>query len=249
METEEIQCFSFYKTAFVFVVLGIIWYFREKIVYNSYKKYFAWILNKITENIKGGLKDEKTRLFQFLHEYKDQQKKNLTILEVGSGTAPNMSFYPANTKVVCLEPNQHFDSYAAENVKKEENSISVDFVHGYAEALPFENETFDIVVCTLVLCSVEDIKKCLQEIKRVLRQGGKYVFLEHVAYEDKKSWAWTFQCVMNPVHRVFFDGCETIRDTETYIMATGFSDVNVNRFPHKPFPIWFRPCISGLATK
>ncbi|XP_045191043.2 putative methyltransferase-like protein 7A [Mercenaria mercenaria] len=249
METEGVQSFPFYKTAFVFVVLGIIWYFREKILYKSYKKYVAWLINKITENIKDGLKDEKTRLFKFLHDFKDQQKKNLTILEIGSGTAPNLSFYPANTKVVCLEPNQHFDSYATENVKKEENSISVDFVHGYAEALPFENETFDIVVCTLVLCSVKDMKKCLQEIKRVLRQGGKCVFLEHVAYDDKTSWAWTIQCVINPVNWLVFDGCETIRDTETYIMAAGFSDVNVKRFPHKPFPVWIRPCISGLATK
>ncbi|XP_045182010.2 putative methyltransferase-like protein 7A [Mercenaria mercenaria] len=247
METEE--SFPFYKTAFVLVVLAIIWFFRETIIYNSYKKYFAWISNKITENVKEGLKDEKTRLFQVLHDYKDQQEKNLTILEVGSGAAPNLSFYPANTKVVCLEPNQHNDSYANENIKKEGNSISVDFVHGYAEALPFENETFDIVVCTLVLCSVEDMKKCLQEIKRVLRQGGKYVFLEHVGYENKKSWAWTLQCVMNPLHRVLFDGCETHRDTETYIMAAGFSDFSVNRFTHKPFPSWIRPCISGFATK
>ncbi|XP_045172146.1 putative methyltransferase-like protein 7A [Mercenaria mercenaria] len=245
-EKSDAQNFSYYTIASICAVLGLFWYFRRTI----YQKYFAWIMHIFASKVYfDSLNDMKVNLFQCVHDYKNQLDKDLAVLEVGTGSATNLTYLPPNTKLVCLDPNPQFEKYAKEHVKKEGSSLSVDFVHGYAEKLQFEDESFDVVVCTLVLCSVLDMKKCLQEFKRVLKPGGKYVFMEHVAYEDKTSWTWTFQWMMNPVQRYLFDDCETTRDTETYIMAAGFSDVSLKRCAPEIFAVWYRPTILGVATK
>lgn len=230
-------------------VLLVLWILRHRLIVRPYKAYVAWILNRITESIKEGLRDEKARIFQYVNQYQKQLNRDVTVLEIGSGSVNNLAFLPQNSKVICLEPNPFFNDYANKNIKKEENTVSIETVQGYAEDMPFESETFDVVVSTLVLCSVQDMKKCLAEIKRVLKPGGKFVFLEHVAFEDKSSWRYFCQVVMNPVQRIIYDNCNTSRDIGTCIQTAGFSHVDIKTFLHDPFPIWVRPCISGVATK
>jgi ubiquinone/menaquinone biosynthesis C-methylase UbiE len=117
-----------------------------------------------------GMKKYKTKIFQFVHDYRETVNKDLKILEVGAGTAANLEFLPSNTKLVCLDPNPHFLGYIKKNLKNHDTVISAEIIKGCAEEMPLDSESFDTVVCTLVLCSVTDIEASLKEIKRVLKK-------------------------------------------------------------------------------
>ncbi|XP_045159754.1 thiol S-methyltransferase METTL7B-like [Mercenaria mercenaria] len=247
-EDKLVQDFLIYKIGSLCAISGVIWIFRDTIRYHTFQRFFAWIMNKITFRLNRGLKKYKTKVFQFVHEYQESVNKDLRILEVGAGTAANLAFLPSNTKLVCLDPNPHFVSYIKKNLKQHDTVISAEILHGYAEDMPLENDSFDVVVCTLVMCSVKDMEMSLQEIKRVLKKGGLYVFLEHVGAE-KNTWRWISQCIMNPFHWTFGDGCEVKRETEKVIKEAGFSHVYMEKFYPKAMPFWCKPCILGSATK
>lgn len=172
---KQFQDFLIYKIGTVCVISGIMWIFRQKIRYHFSQRIFAWAMNKITDRVNRGMKKYKTKIFQFV--YRDNVNKDLTILEVGAGSAANLAFLPCNTKLVCLDPNPHFLGYMKKNLKKHDTVISAEIVQGFAEKIPLESERFDTVVSTLVLCSVNDIEASLKEIKRVLKKV--YIFKFH----------------------------------------------------------------------
>ncbi|ESO97773.1 hypothetical protein LOTGIDRAFT_58001, partial [Lottia gigantea] len=105
------------------------------------------------------------------------------ILEIGSGPGMNFKYYPVGTILTCLEPNHHHEKYLRENLSKINRKIKLkEFVCGCAEDLSrFKDGQFDAVVETLVLCSVTSTEIVLQEIKRVLKPGGTFYFIDHVA--------------------------------------------------------------------
>ncbi|CAH1414224.1 unnamed protein product [Lactuca virosa] len=122
--------------------------------------------------------------------YKSQLFANLTgkaanILEIGIGTGPNLKYYASATSdanVIGVDPNKKMEKYA--QAAAEASGLpqkNFKFIHAVAEALPVSDASMDAVVGTLVLCSVKDVNKTLQEIKRVLKPGGVYIFVEHVA--------------------------------------------------------------------
>ena len=114
-----------------------------------------------------------------------------------------------------------------------------------AEDLPFEDDTFDTVVSTLVLCGVDDQARSLREIKRVLRPGGRLLFLEHVR-SDEAALA-RFQDRMNWLNRLVVD-CDCNRPTLTTIEATGFSVSQLERTEMPKAPKFVRPLIVGSAV-
>ncbi|XP_033130264.1 methyltransferase-like protein 7A isoform X2 [Brassica rapa] len=102
------------------------------------------------------------------------------------------------------------------------------FIHAVAEAIPLEDSSVHAVVGTLVLCSVADVTRTLNEIKRVLRPGGVYLFIEHVAGEDG-SFLRLVQNVLDPLQQVVADGCHLTRCTGDYILEARFNggaDIN-----------------------
>ncbi|XP_010257937.1 PREDICTED: methyltransferase-like protein 7A isoform X2 [Nelumbo nucifera] len=115
------------------------------------------------------------------------------------------------------------------------------------EALPVSDASMDAVVGTLVLCSVKDVKLTLEEIKRVLKPGGLYVFMEHVAAQDGTLLRFA-QGLLDPLQQIVADGCHLTRDTGKLISEAGFSDVNINTTLLSTFSI-IRPHIYGIASK
>eukprot|EP00268_Persea_americana_P026986 TRINITY_DN2650_c0_g1_i2.p1 TRINITY_DN2650_c0_g1~~TRINITY_DN2650_c0_g1_i2.p1 ORF type:complete len:214 (-),score=42.55 TRINITY_DN2650_c0_g1_i2:164-805(-) len=95
------------------------------------------------------------------------------------------------------------------------------------EALPMRDASMDAVIGTLVLCSVKDVDMTLQEVKRVLKPGGQYIFIEHVAANDGTPLKLLQQAV-DPLQQLLFDGCHLCRETGKIISEAGFLDANVN---------------------
>jgi SAM-dependent methyltransferase len=126
--------------------------------------------------------------------------------------------------------------------------VRVELSDAAAGALPFSDGEFDAVVSTLVLCSVADPPRALEEIHRVLKPGGRLVFIEHVAAQDGSS-RLRWQRRLEPLWKRVMGNCHLTRDTEAAIRAAGFALGEVQRESlRKAMPI-VRPSIRGVATR
>lgn len=173
-------------------------------------------------------------------------------LEVGAGTGLNLPHYPATlTELTLVEPDPEMMKRLERRVASQRRSggaqpFPVRCVSAAAERLPFPDDAFDTVVCTLVLCTVEDPVRTLRELRRVLAPGGHLLFLEHVRSGDPALARW--QDRLEPLWRRLGRGCRCNRSTLETIEATGFSVLNVEhrRMP-KAIPI-VAPLIVGCAV-
>jgi ubiquinone/menaquinone biosynthesis C-methylase UbiE len=125
---------------------------------------------------------------------------------------------------------------------------AAEIVDAPAERLPFADATFDVVVSTLVLCSVPDPARALGEVHRVLRPGGCLVFLEHVAAEGNRGRRF-WQRLLEPLWLQVSGNCHVTRRTAASIAAAGFALEAVKRESvRKALPI-VRPSVRGRARK
>jgi ubiquinone/menaquinone biosynthesis C-methylase UbiE len=166
------------------------------------------------------------------------------ILEIGPGTGPNLAYYPAGVDWLGVEPNPAMFSYLQHEADR--LSMKVELRESASEFLPAGDESVDAVVSTLVLCSVRDPAQTLREVLRVLRPGGKFVFLEHVA-APRATRLRSTQSLIRPIWQVFGDGCHVDRETWVTIEQAGFRDVHIEHFS-LPMPI-AGPQIAGFAIK
>lgn len=167
------------------------------------------------------------------------------VLELGSGTGLNLELYP-HEGLDCLtltEPDPHMFKQLRERAEK--SCPGADLLQAGAEALPFDDDSYDTVVVTLVLCTVPDQPAALREISRVLAPGGQLLFLEHVRSEEPGLARWQDR-LERPWHFIG-DGCHCNRDTVAGISAAGFElgDVEPGELP-KIAPI-VRPLVRGSA--
>lgn len=167
-----------------------------------------------------------------------------TVLEIGAGTGENFAFYPAGIHWIGVEPNFYMQEHLLQRAK--ESRIDGELKTGVAEKLPATDASIDAVVSTLVLCSVSDQSAVLKEILRVLRPGGQFMFIEHVAAADHSGLWWT-QKILKPAWKFAADGCNPDRETADAIQRAGFSHVEIEPF-RAPLPI-ASPHIAGKAIK
>lgn len=181
-----------------------------------------------------------------------ERKRNLlgglggTVVEIGPGAGVNLPYLGADVRWVGIEPNVHFH----DRLRKKADRLGLDatVVGGVAEHLPVPDASADAVVSTLVLCSVDDLAAALAEIRRVLKPGGRFAFIEHVAASDD-SLLRRVQRWVRPAWGVIADGCRPDRETGREIRAAGFADVQIERFDAWiPLPV-VRPHVIGWATK
>lgn len=166
------------------------------------------------------------------------------VLELGAGTGLNLDLYPeAVADLTLTEPDPHMIKQLRKRV--EETGHPAQVVQAPAEKLPFEDDSFDTVTDTLVLCTAPDPAASLREVKRVLKPGGQFLFLEHVRSPDPGIAKW--QDRLEKPWRFLGDGCHCNRDTEATIRAAGFelSGVEHPELPKAP-PI-VRPMAKGSA--
>jgi ubiquinone/menaquinone biosynthesis C-methylase UbiE len=167
------------------------------------------------------------------------------VLELGSGTGLNLELYPREglDSLTLTEPDPHMCKQLRKRMR--EICPGADLVETGAEDLPFEDDSFDTVVVTLVLCTVPNPAAALQEIRRVLKSDGQFLFLEHVRSPDPSLAKW--QDRFEKPWRFLGDGCHCNRDTVKAIGAAGFQlgDVERPEFP-KGVPI-ISPMAKGSA--
>jgi ubiquinone/menaquinone biosynthesis C-methylase UbiE len=166
-------------------------------------------------------------------------------IDVGAGTGVNLDLFPESvSELVLAEPDPHMLRKLRPKLGAASREASV--VQAPAEKLPFEDDSFDTAVFTLVLCTVPDPRAALVEAARVLKPGGKLLFVEHVRADDPALARW--QDRLETPWRFLGDGCHCNRDTVATIEASSFEieRVEQGRLPKAP-PI-VRPLIRGSAT-
>jgi ubiquinone/menaquinone biosynthesis C-methylase UbiE len=167
-------------------------------------------------------------------------------LEIGAGTGVNLEVYPdAVTELVLIEPDRHMREQLEKNVAAQRRRVAV--VDAGGERLPFPDGSFDTAVATLVFCTIPDPEAALDEIARVLKPGGRLLFLEHVRSTDPKAARW--QDRLERPWGWFGRGCHPNRDTLATIggSALEVAEVEHDRMPKAP-PI-VRPLLVGEARR
>jgi SAM-dependent methyltransferase len=163
------------------------------------------------------------------------------VLEVGAGTGTNFAFYPeAVTEVVAVEPERRLAALAHEAASEAPVPVTVDTgtVEQFTDSAPF-----DAVVCSLVLCSVEDPKSVVRQLYSVLRPGGQLRYLEHIAGE---GWRARLQRVADAtVWPRLLGNCHTHRHTEQTIVGAGFRVTGARR--EWTIPAWVPVPVAEFA--
>lgn len=150
------------------------------------------------------------------------------LVEVGVGAGVNFPYFKqAGVKeVVAVEPNLNFLQKA--QAAADRADIQLQVRQGVMEKMPFEDNSVDVVVGTLLLCSVQDLRQSISEVQRVLRPGGRYIFTEHVRAADGE-WLRSAQDLLDPLQQAFAAGCHLSREPLPLIQET-FEKVNAERW-------------------
>ena len=168
------------------------------------------------------------------------------ILEIGFGTGMNLQYYPSSVRrIEAIDPDVDLDRFSAPRIAA--SSIEVDFHHLDAEHLPFEAESFDTVTCTLTLCSIPDVEHALGEVRRVLKPGGRFLFLEHGLSPDPGVARWQHR--LTPLQKRIGGGCHLDRPTAQLVGATGMALEGVRNYYLQRLPRFVGYMTEGAAYK
>ncbi len=190
------------------------------------------------------------------HEMYQEKKVELLseirgrVLELGPGTGVNLSFFPKDIEWIGVEPNPAMYPYLTE--KANQLGLPVQFCEGISRGDGIQDDSFDFAVSTLVLCSVDDIDTILENIRRVLKPGARFLFIEHVVDPDSSLRRSVQKFVPYTPWRYFSDGCNPGRDIGRHIKDAGFSAVECHPYLQDGAGIinWVnKPHIWGYAVK
>lgn len=166
------------------------------------------------------------------------------VVELGSGVGANLRYLKTGTRLTAIEPNPYMHARLRRAARRRTVELEIRSVVG--ERIDLPDASTDAVISSLVLCTVADPAAVLAEVRRILRPGGRFSFVEHVAARRRttrvvqrlvrRPWAWVFE------------GCSCERDLASLIEAAGFSHVDATPYRiHSPF-IPFNTQIAGTAV-
>lgn len=168
------------------------------------------------------------------------------ILEIGFGTGLNLPHYPRSVrKITAVDPNAGMTRLAQR--RTEQTGMEVDQRQLGGEQLPFENQSFDCVVSTFTLCSIKNVERALSELFRVLRPGGRFLFLEHGLSPDAGVQRW--QRRLNWLQQRLGDGCHLDREMLAIVRSQPFASVESEQFYLKRTPKTHGYLYRGIAWK
>lgn len=199
-----------------------------------FARVYDWLLESVE---KGGLRDRRRELLA---------GASGATLELGAGTGHNLPHYPDGvTRLVLTEPDPHMAKRLRKQVE-ESGRAHVEVVEAGAESLPFGDDEFDTVIATLVFCTIPDPEAAMAEVARVLKPGGRMLFLEHVRADGGRLGRW--QDRLNPVQNFCFGGCNLNRRTADSLNASGLEieELRTDEMPKQAGPL-VKPMIVGTA--
>ena len=152
------------------------------------------------------------------------------VLEVGIGSGLNLPRYsPSVQQVIGLEPSPKLLGMARQVGRQ---SFPVDLIEGSAEDIPLEKSSVDTVVTTWTLCTIPDAGRALHEMRRVLKPGGRLLFVEHGRAPDQNVVWW--QDRLTPIWKHMGGGCHLNRAIESLIQGSGFRFDRLDRLHARP---------------
>ena len=150
------------------------------------------------------------------------------VLELGFGTGLNLPHYPKGvTRVVAVEPNAKLSRRATERIVSSPIDVEVASLRGDRE-LPFDAGRFDCAVSTWTMCTIPDVAAALAEVHRVLKPGGRLLFVEHGLAPEPAVQRW--QRRLTPAMRFLGDGCRLDRDIDALVRASPLAVERCERF-------------------
>jgi ubiquinone/menaquinone biosynthesis C-methylase UbiE len=200
--------------------------------------YARWILPRVLEfamSQKGVMRERPQTLADARGE----------VLEIGFGTGLNLEFYPTTVeRLTVLDPTEMLASRVQKRISSAPVPVTVERCG--AESLPFDAGRFDCVVTTWTLCSIPDAQAALSEIRRVLRPGGRYLFIEHgrssdariARRQDRLDW-W---------HGLVTGGCHVNRPIDELIARGGMGIEKLERFEMPGTPRYLAAHYRGVAS-
>jgi ubiquinone/menaquinone biosynthesis C-methylase UbiE len=201
-----------------------------------YYRLHAWALAKGISKYEEAVANQKRALFGELRG---------TVLEIGPGSGVNLQYYSTDIRWIGIEPNPF--NHPNIQMAADRAGIEIELRSLDDDRLQADDNSIDAVVSTLVLCTVPDQTATLLEILRVLKPGGRFAFIEHVA-APRDSLLRKAQRMIRPAWKWIADGCCPDRETASSIEAAGFSSVEIESF-RAPLPRIFSPHIAGVAVK
>jgi SAM-dependent methyltransferase len=149
------------------------------------------------------------------------------VVEIGPGVGANLAYLPPGCRLLAVEPNPYMHGGLRRRAAR--RGIDVDIRGVAGDAIDLDDRSVDVVISSLLLCTVADPARVVAEIRRILRPGGRYAFLEHVTAPEgtvlrgiqhavRRPWAWAFE------------GCSCERDLAAVIRAAGFASVEVDQY-------------------
>jgi ubiquinone/menaquinone biosynthesis C-methylase UbiE len=168
------------------------------------------------------------------------------VLEIGFGTGLNLAYYPIDQvqKVTTVDINPGMNKLAQKRISASQISIDYQVLNG--EKLPMADDTFDTVVSTWTLCSIKNVDQAIAEIHRVLKPGGKFIFIEHGLSNEPNIQTWQHR--LTPIQKIIGDGCHLDREIKRLI-AKQFSNLDVKEFYAPDQPKIGGYFYQGIATK
>jgi ubiquinone/menaquinone biosynthesis C-methylase UbiE len=169
------------------------------------------------------------------------------ILEIGFGTGLNLEHYPEHVRhLTAIDPGEGMVRLARHRMIKR-SDIDVDLRVQTAEELPFEDGQFDCVVSTWTLCSIQDARRTVAEISRVLKPRGRFLYLEHGLSDEAKVQRW--QRRLTPLQKRLAGGCRLDVDIEELVTSGAFGEVSIERFLLERTPPIVGSMYRGIAVK
>jgi ubiquinone/menaquinone biosynthesis C-methylase UbiE len=167
------------------------------------------------------------------------------VLEIGIGSGLNLAFYDkSQVEITGLDPAAELTGKASERARA--LGVPVEMLGLSGEAIPADDKTFDTIVCTWTLCTIPNVYRALREMRRVLKPGGRLLFIEHGRSPDQRVFRW--QRRVEPIWKQFTGGCHLTRKADELIADAGFRITQLER-DYQPGPKIAAFMTHGIAVR